>query len=525
MPQRDAWPPEELQEVLPAMARWSAWYSGDTAKLTTLYAQDSRRTSTRTMGILGRFRRWFWGQAQEEATRPQTKIHVPVAADLCQASSDLLLGEPPTIIVDDPKTQERLDLILGEGAHNVLASAAEVGAALGGVYLRVTWDQSLEAHPFITRVDADRAIPTFRWGRLAAVTFWATVRRDGGTVWRHLERHEVDAHGIGVIRHELYQGTDSTLGRVVPLTEASATAGLAEVVDEDSIVSTETPGLDVAYIPNQLPNRIWREHPLGANLGRSDLDGLEPLLDQLDEAWSSWMRDLRIGKARIVAAQSALEDNGPGQGSTLDLDREVYEAINTPPSAMDSDGGLPIQAVQFQIRVQEHQETVSALLSQILRSAGYSAQTFGMDAAGGAMTATEVQSRERRSFMTRDRKIRAWKGALATLAVKALAIDRAVFKSAADPSLPVSVQFGDSVQESMEALARTAQLLAQAQAASVKTRVQMVHPDWSDPEVDEEVARIQEEAGEPAPDPEFLGAFGSGLPTAGEPDEEPTGEE
>ncbi|UQN29473.1 phage portal protein [Brachybacterium kimchii] len=529
MPQRDAWPPEELAEILPAMARWSAWYSGDTAKLSTLYTQDTTQSPFRRQGVFGAVagavRRWFWGQTQEETSRPQTKIHVPVASELCQASADLLFGKPPMLTVDDDTTQERLELIMGEGAHNVLAAAAELAAALGGVYLRVAWDQSIAQHPFITRVDADRAIPEFRWGRLVAVTFWATVKRDGGTVWRHLERHETDQDGIGIVRHELYQGTDVALGRVVPLTEANATAGFADVVDADSQVSTLTPGLAVVYVPNQIPNRDWREHPIGANLGRSDLDGVEDLLDQYDEAWSSWMRDLRIGKARIVASQALLDDNGPGQGATLDLDREVYEGVNTPPSAMDSDGGLPIKAVQFDIRVEQHERTVAGLYKQIIAGAGYSAQTFGENSDGGALTATEVRSRESRTYTTRDRKIRAWQEALTALADKSLAIDRAVFRSNVKTDLPVSVQFGNTIQDSQETLARTAQLLSQAMAASVKTRVQMVHPDWSDTEVDEEVARIQEEAGEPAPDPEYLGAFGAGLPTADEPDEEPTGEE
>lgn len=509
IPETKSWPPEQLEGILPAMHRWDAWYASRTDRLATLYRGEDRPTFQRD-GLVGSIKRFFWGTST--GSTPTQKLHLPIAADLCQASADLLFSEPPTFTIDDPKLQARLDLIIGADAHDQLASAAEIGAALGGTYVRVAWDVDVAQHPFLSRVDADRAWPEFRWGRLSAVTFWRSVKEDGGTIWRHLERHE-QVGGVGVIEHALFRGTASTLGRRVSLTESDATTALAQDGDGMSaVISTGSPGLAVAYVTNQTPNRTWRDHPLGANLGRSDLDGIEPLMDALDEAWSSWMRDLRIGKARVVASKSALENHGPGKGASLNLDQEVYEAINTPPSSVDADGGLPLKPIQFGIRVAEHQATCEALLQQILRSAGYSAQTFGAAADGTAMTATEVHSRERRSFLTRDRKIRPWRPALAYLAWKALAIDQAVFNTPGDLSKPITVEFGDSVQEGQEALARTAQLMFQAQAASTRTRVQMMHPDWDDPTVDAEVALIMQEFGTPAPDPADLGRGGWGLP-------------
>lgn len=512
-----SWPPADLDVILPAMRRWDAWYASRTDRLAAMYASSTeQRPSFQKDGLVGMARRFFWGS--QGASTPVQKLHLPIAADLCQASADLLFSEPPIFSTEDPKAQERLDLIVGEDAHDRLASSAELGAALGGTYVRVAWDEDVALHPFLTRVDADSAWPEFRWSRLVAVTFWRTVREDGGTVWRHLEKHEL-VGGIGVIEHGLFRGTSATLGRRVSLTESAATLGFAQDGEGmRAVVSTGSPGLDVIYVPNQTPNREWRNHPIGANLGRSDLDGIEPLMDALDEAWSSWMRDLRIGKARVVAARSALEDHGPGKGASLDLDREVYEGVNLPPGAQNTTGHLPLTPIQFQIRVQEHQQTCDALLQQILRSAGYSAQTFGAADSGGAMTATEVQSRERRSFLTRDRKIRPWRPGLSYLAGKALAIDKTVFGGSHDVSGPVTVEFGDTVQESQEALARTAQLMHQAQAASTKTRVQLMHPDWDDTAVDTEVELIGQEFGTPAPDPADLGVGGWGLPGAEQPE-------
>lgn len=516
IPETMAWPPPELDVILPAMRRWDAWYAGRTDRLEEIY-RDRERPSIRRDGVLGTVQRWFWGTGDREVPH---KVHAPIAARICRASADLLFAEPPVVTSGDEKSQERLDLIIGAGAVDQLASAAEVGAALGGTYMRVVWDVGLEQHPFLTRVDADQALPEFRWGRLSAVTFWRTVRTEGAVIWRHLERHETDAQGIGVIEHALFRGTGTQLGRRVSLTESPATAGLAQDGEGmGAVVSTLSPGLDVVYVPNTRPNSAWRNHPLGANLGRSDLDGVEGLLDQYDQVWTSWMRDIRLGKARIIASRQALDDHGPGKGASLDLDREVYEAVNTPPGAANTQSGMPLEHVQFNIRVQEHKDTTDALLRLILLSVGYSASTFGVDGEGGLMTATEVHSRERDSFMSRDRKIRAWRPALEQLSRKALAIDREVFRSGADPDAPVTVEFGDSVQESPEALARTMQLQYQAQAASVRTRVQTLHPDWDDQAVDAEVDAIQTEFGEPAPDPDTLGRGGYALAGYGQDDD------
>ncbi|MFI0711706.1 phage capsid protein [Streptomyces inhibens] len=63
------------------------------------------------------------------------------------------------------------------------------------------------------------------------------------------------------------------------------------------------------------------------------------------------------------------------------------------------------------------------------------------------------------------------------------------------------IQFGDAVPEDPQTTAQTLALLAQAEAASTDTKVRILHPDWSDEQVQAEVARIREEAGTAVPDP------------------------
>lgn len=486
------WPPEDQRSIYHRMEEWQAWWSGDLDALRKVYGggQKTRQSFTEKGGVVGMARRFWHGQPQQAGQR-DTKGHVPLAADICQASADLLFSEPLTVDVADDKAQERLDEILADGFDSTISTAAEISAALGGTYLRIVWDETVAEHPFIDAVDADYATPEFKWSRLRAVTFYFIVETRNNVVWRHAERHEVDAFGIGVVYHGLYQGTVTELGSRVPLDKHPATEGIT--ADADGMVSTLTPGLAAAYIPNILPNRRWRKHPVGRNLGRSDLDQLEWMLDALDEVYGSWMRDIRLGKARILAGRSALEDNGPGNGASFNLDREVFEGLNTAPGAVAKAGSLEIEQVQFDIRYQEHLETAKALTKLILRSAGYSASTFGEQESTGATTATEVQSRDARSLNTRNRKARHFQTSLQRLFGKLLDIDQQVFGGPGRGDLPVTVGFPEGSQESPMDVAQTVQALRSAESASTEVRVRMIHPEWTQQAVDDEVKAIMAE--------------------------------
>lgn len=514
------------------LAEWGAWYSGDPDRLQTAYSGaiapnayvNGTRASQLRTGVQGKLARFWWGRPVADLNKRHDQLHVPVAADLAQASADLLFSEDPTVTFgDDPNAdalanvRARWQTMYGDGLVTTWAEGAEVGAGLGGCYLRCSWDKTVSDTTFTTIIQPDVFVPEFRYGRLLAGTWWQEVERgDSGVVVRHLERHELGANGIGIILHGLYSGTDTALGRAVPLQEHRATEHLASLVDEQGAISTGSRGLAVTYVPNQRPQRRWRADPAGRYLGRSDYDGVEGLMDALDEVYASWMRDVRLGRARLVVPEQYLQTPGlglgsqlpggaprPGAGGFFDLDQEVYSPLPGYQPSM-KDGVAPIEQVQFQIRFAEHQATADSLLSQILRTAGYSAQTFG-EAGDSAATATEVVSRERRSYMTRDRKVRNWRPALAEHIEKLLRTDQAVF---AGPGLPegvaVKVDFADAVQADPLQLAQTAQALRTAQAASTATLVAAVHPDWTPQQVTDEVALIAAEtaaANPPLADP------------------------
>lgn len=523
MPTDGPWPPPAHAPAYGAYRDWDAWYTGSADRLRDVYAgrgavgQDvppSQRTrpGQYSGGLIGRFSRWVWGTPPPPNTR-DARLHIPLPADLSRTAAALLFSEPPQLTHPDTAVMARLEQAVDDGLHQVLLHAAEIASALGDVYLRPVIDQEvLPGRAFAAAVHADGAIPTIRWGRLVEATFWSELHRDGQRVVRLLEHHEV-VLGTGRIVYALHEGSPERLGRRIDLGAYDETSSLAELVDADGAQATGLDRLDVVRVPNAGPQRLWRTRHSLKYHGRSDYDGNEPVFDRLDEVWTSWMRDIRLAKARIVVPEYMLQSNGPGSGATWDPDREVYSAVNALPGQQS---GAGITATQFAIRWQEHQSTAEALTQVALRHAGLSGQTLG-DEGTVAVTATEIQARERMSFTTRGTRIQSWRPAIGDLVLLMLAVERAQLGAQVDPVRP-DVEFGDSVSESPEATARTLQLISAAQAASTDTMVRMLHPDWTDQQVADEVEAIRGDTGASVEDP---GTF-TGQPA---PDIEPEPEE
>jgi hypothetical protein len=503
------WPPHQFHEPFADMDVWRAWYSGDTSHLAQVYGGpgsyagnprareffDLNKPSQFRGGIVGGLARMFWGEPVTPG-QPQAKLHVPLAGDIAELSANLLWSDIPTVTVDSDSTEDVPALVattdqihryLDDRGHATLREGAETAAALSGVYVRVVWDLSLRPRPWMDVLGPDAVVPEWRWGMLAAATVWRQLEplHDGSEVWRLLERHEP-----GSIEYGLYRGDADTLGMMMALDDHPETRDLVGRVDVNGRVETGIDRLLVAYMPNVGPNRAWDHVPEAKPFGRSDFAGIEPLMGSLDEAWTSWMRDLRLGKARIMLPQSMLEVDGPGGGGTFDLDREVFVQLNM---LDDGSGASALAMNQFAIRVDEHERTCGALRKQILSSAGYSSQSFG-DEGNVAVTATEVAAREKQSLTTRGLKLLYQRPALLEVLTTMLYVD-AVHCGAKgiDPTVELTASWPQAVQPDPEATARSLSLLESAGAISTWMKVKQLHPEWDDDEVAEEVARIRDD--------------------------------
>lgn len=515
---RASWPPADVRPYTNQSRAWAAWWSGDTTQLAATAdgggTTGRRRFWQRTGGPSG------WARAAGTAAPAKTttgQVHAPLAADIAATSADLLFGEAPGLLLpglrdararlrdtDDEtapwgealspqetiQAQDRLD-VLSEtlGLPNTLLESAETAAGTGGVYLRQGWDEAVADHPLLDVIDPEHAVPDFTRGVLRAVTLWSTVHGDRAETWRHLERHEP-----GVILHGLYIGNATELGRRVPLAAHPATADL---FDEDRRHAALDPRrMLVQYVPNVLPNRTLR----GLPLGRSDYAGAEPFLDALDETWSSLIRDIRLGKGRVMAARELLQPVSavPGAPKVFDFDDELFTPLEMA-DLSNVDPSKLLTPVQFAIRTREHLDTAVALTEQIVSSAGYSPQTFGLHIEGRAESGTALRLREAKTFRTQGRKQRYYAPAVARAAENLLYLDRVIFRRPTPVGRP-EVQWQEMVDDP-QGTASWVTLLRGAQAVSIETAVRLAQPHLDDPDVRAEADKIKAEQGMAVTDP------------------------
>jgi hypothetical protein len=528
------WPIAPWGAAATAWRENDAWYTGNTAALAAIYSSGSpANRATHAVrgvphegGLVGTVaaaaHRTFWGRPVAGG-EDRTRLHIPAAADLASLSSDLLFSRAPRISYgtdDDANTKaaDRLDLIMSsDESHAAMQEGGEYAAAFGATGMVLRWDEETADHVWWEPVAADVTIPEFRLGRLVALNCW-TEWRDGNSAryYRHVERHEP-----GAIFHTLYLGTADSLGMIVPLNDHPDTVQYASLVNEDGLIPTGIPVITAEWWRN-MPAKDWRKRGVLAEAGRSDYTGgTKGLFDALDEAWSSWMRDLRLGKARLVIPEAYLQSNGRGRGASFDQDQELFSPLNLPGVAQGTTD-QQLSQVQFDIRVAEHEQTTQALYRRILASAGYGELDKDSTTASDK-TATEVNAQGQSKDRTRDRKVLYARPALASLARKAMLLDGAVFPGKGGGDLPMpEVVFPPAAVINPLQSAQTISLLRAAKVQSLETSIKMQHPEWSQDDVDDEVERLAKET-PAAPDPATFGGTPPGVDPATEadPDSDP----
>jgi len=482
------------------MTEWSAWYGGDPDRLRDVYG------GVPAGGRIRWFR--FWTRIAKNPEAQKAELHVPIAGDLAAVSGALLFGEEPRIFfkeaqgadAGDPEkaADARLqEMIMDGGAYNRLVEAAETAAAMGGVYLYPGWDTAVAQVPVINVIQADQAVPEFTMGLLKSVVFWREVDKvDNGaserSIVRHLEEHSVE-FGRAQITHALFIGDARHIGTRLSENAVRSNLGL------EPLIQLPFAELDVQYVPNMRPNRLWRK----SGLGLSDYSGNEGIFDALDEVYASWMRDIRLAKARIIVPKEFLDENG-----TMDIDWEVYQPMDMDPNTMDQ-GTRAMLAQQFEIRHAEHLATAAELVERAVSNAGYSPGTFGIKSPQRADSSPALRFREAKTVLTVKRKANWWGPALKRLFYHMALIDEWQFAGPGGKGLTIVTEMNDGIPSDPMELAQTANTLSAAKAASIESRVRLVNPHAEEVWVQAEVLRIKDEEKAAAP---AMGRFAPGPP-------------
>ena len=453
----EAW--DELSAVRQKYVRkYSAVYSGLHSELTATAVNGS-----------------FWRR------REKAKVHVPLAADIASVSSSLLFGNAPRCRIYDehakpvkdngekqPQSEKqiRLDAILRENLfESMIQEAAEIATAYGDIYLKCNWDLTALNYPAICYVGGDNAVPEYRFGRLVCVHFFTVIKtnRKSGEMWRLYERYEK-----GKILSAVFKGDSSILGTEIP--ESLEAYGI------DPEVNVPGGGMMAVHIPNVKPSRVR-----SGDYGRSEFEGMRDLLDELDETFTSWFRDIRLAKSRLIVPVEYLrkrQNISPdtmfrGDKYTFEFDEGVETLV-----ALDI-----VNDQQMMIR-------------NIISMCGYSPQSFGLDIEGQAASGTALLIREKKSFSTRSKKLNYWSLPLERFLTSVLQLDNALYhQGGVIASDRVIVEFPDCMSTDISTMANAVKMMHDAQAASTEVKIKLLHPDWEEGEVKAEVARVIGEYG------------------------------
>jgi hypothetical protein len=216
------------------------------------------------------------------------------------------------------------------------------------------------------------------------------------------------------------------------------------------------------------------------------------------------MRDIELGMAQIIVDEELLERPGggiinqdsAGAQARFNKFQRAFIRMNMTSWRMGGESGVkPIEPVQFDIRVDEHLKTCESLFFQIVTQCGYSPQSFGLDIEGRAESGTALRIRERKSLLTREKKSRYWQPALWELLWQMQLLDVVSGLSPSYQPQEVDVELQDSVITDDIERSETLRNLDQARAISTYQKVKLLHPDWDEEDVEEEVKRILDDQG------------------------------
>lgn len=160
---------------------------------------------------------------------------------------------------------------------------------------------------------------------------------------------------------------------------------------------TEIKGLNTSlfsYYRTPMANNVDDNSPLGISMYGNAFDTLHAL----DICYDSLVREVRLGKKRIIVPVTAIKtvvDSDGNMRRFFDENDEAYEALN-----IDDSEALKIQDNSLQLRIEEHAESINAHLSTLCLHMGFSAATFSFDTAHGIKTATEVISENSKTYKT-----------------------------------------------------------------------------------------------------------------------------
>ena len=401
----------------------------------------------------------------------ETFVPVGWARELCRFSAALLFSDTPQVTLNGKATGPDLEALLRVNDFGATSIRAGIKTACEGrIALRIIRDTDIHpTSPLITIVPEDQVVWDIRHGSFYAGGMVIIERvRDKGTrqekTYRLLEEHT-----RGLVTRTLYEGSTRSLGKPVPL---KTVAEFAE------LVPVEETGLDR---PTLVP---WENIP-GAE---SDLFGMGPLLDELNEAETLLLDRLRKSIPRVFVDRSLADETG-----RLEIDGYILTGGTRMRMPLGQTPSSTVEVATPGLLSAEHIAALDHIQQLMVTVAGYSPLTWGIQGQTASVTRAvsgyAMKLAQLRTLLTRSAKEHMALEALGH--ATAVALCWASKQHEVHDFLP-KIELGDGLPDDPLDGAQEVLFLRQAMAASTETRVKTVHPTWTDAQVEAEADAITE---------------------------------
>lgn len=469
---------------------------------------------------------YFWARA------PLTyrMLHNGLPGLICSKMPRILFGNgiAPTVSVykdngevDKAKTKTATDYLLQlvdkVGLRDVLTESATNESWGGHSFIKFSFDTELSEFPIVEATDIMSTEVVKERNITVAIifkTWYESKKGNDSRKYRLDEIYTTNPDGDAVIRYELYEITTGEEKRI-PLGAIPETRKVAESVNsDDEIVFVGLKGMLAFEKPNRLPSLEFPH----SNYGASDFEGATDSFDAVDEAYSTIINEIRDNRTLRYFKSTAFRRN-PNTGEVETPDDGFTKNYVLTESDVDQEQGSDKNRVVDQIndKTEEHKAKYLTAVTVALNKAGLSPYSVGITGLESInQSAASQQERNKVTLETRKAKLELWKPYLADVLSQLLAFNTYLLNvvRVKQDDLPladmditlstVSVDFGEYLQDTDEALVNIWGLAKSQGISSTQNAVRELHKDWTEKQILDETNTIMFEHGMNADTPNGL---------------------
>ena len=370
------------------------------------------------------------------------KMSLNMAKKVAEDWQSLLFNERVKLTVNDENAQQVLDDVFRMNQFTEEMSRFIELTFVYGTGVIVEYLKNSEVK--LDFIYGDNVIPLSH--RNSHITEIATVQefQMDGHYYTHVTFHLLD-NGVYRVEHELYKSKQRTyLGNPVGLNVVFNEHELSHLVDGYYIeYETPTPFFQVfkpAVVNNYEPNSPMGISPFGNSIS---------LLSAIDEEFNGLYTEVKLSRKRLLvnseATKTQVLKDKDGQGnvkirnvSYFDTDEEIFQSI-------PMDESIPFKEFAPNYNSQPYIQGLNHKLNLLSQKVGLGSGYYRMDA-GGAMTATEVVSKNSDTWRNRNKHVKVLRETLIDLMRGILYLDQSVGGYTGNiESLEFDVHFDDSI--------------------------------------------------------------------------------